>query len=209
LVPIRLDLELDGAKLRDTFTWNLNETLVTPDIFADLLCTDLALPPVPFAAAIAKSIRDQVADFSEPDIPTTETGEEVMDRDELRTVVKLDITIGSQCLVDQFEWDINCGRNQPEIFAEHMTNELGLHPEFRTAIAHSIREQIQSHLRSLFLADHPLDGTRSMDDDLAACFLPPLTSERVLRGVKGREAFGPFLKPVEPGGAREEKEASR
>lgn len=27
LVPIRLDLEVEGIKLRDTFTWNLNGTV--------------------------------------------------------------------------------------------------------------------------------------------------------------------------------------
>ena len=41
LVPIRIDLELDGQKIRDTFTWNKNEQLVTPEIFAEILCDDL------------------------------------------------------------------------------------------------------------------------------------------------------------------------
>ncbi len=27
LVPVRIDLELDGQKLRETFTWNKNGTL--------------------------------------------------------------------------------------------------------------------------------------------------------------------------------------
>lgn len=29
LVPIRLDMEIDGQKLRDTFTWNMNGTCST------------------------------------------------------------------------------------------------------------------------------------------------------------------------------------
>ena len=29
LVPIRLDIDMDGQKLRDTFTWNKNGTLYT------------------------------------------------------------------------------------------------------------------------------------------------------------------------------------
>ena len=32
LVPIRLDMELDGIKLRDTFCYNRNETLITPEM---------------------------------------------------------------------------------------------------------------------------------------------------------------------------------
>ena len=34
LVPIRLDMEIEGHKLRDTFTWNKNEQLITPEQFA-------------------------------------------------------------------------------------------------------------------------------------------------------------------------------
>lgn len=41
LVPIRIDLEMEGQKIRDTFTWNKNEQLVTPEIFAEILCDDL------------------------------------------------------------------------------------------------------------------------------------------------------------------------
>lgn len=33
LVPIRLDMEIDGQKLRDAFTWNMNEKLMTPRCF--------------------------------------------------------------------------------------------------------------------------------------------------------------------------------
>lgn len=45
LVPIRLDLELDKLRLRDTFTWNLHEKLVTPHTFTDYLLEDLKVPP--------------------------------------------------------------------------------------------------------------------------------------------------------------------
>lgn len=37
LVPIRLDMEIEGQKLRDTFTWNKNETLTTPEQFAEVI----------------------------------------------------------------------------------------------------------------------------------------------------------------------------
>lgn len=36
LVPIRLDMEIEGQKLRDTFTWNKNESLITPEQFAEV-----------------------------------------------------------------------------------------------------------------------------------------------------------------------------
>jgi hypothetical protein len=65
--------------------------------------------------------------------------------------------------VDQFEWDIACRRNNPEHFAEILVRDLGslfhslrtgLVPEFKTAIAHSIREQIQAVSKSLLISNH-------------------------------------------------------
>jgi len=31
LIPIRLDMDIEGQKLRDTFMWNKNELLLTPE----------------------------------------------------------------------------------------------------------------------------------------------------------------------------------
>ncbi|CAF3437331.1 unnamed protein product [Rotaria socialis] len=60
LVPIRLDMEVDGQKLRDTFTWNKNEQLITPEMFAEILCDDLDLNTASFVPAISQAIRQQV-----------------------------------------------------------------------------------------------------------------------------------------------------
>lgn len=60
LVPIRLDIEFDGVKLRDCFTWNRTEQLITPEQFAEILCDDLDLNPISFVPAIAQAIRQQV-----------------------------------------------------------------------------------------------------------------------------------------------------
>jgi SWI/SNF-related matrix-associated actin-dependent regulator of chromatin subfamily B protein 1 len=79
LVPIRLDIEIDGQKLRDTFTWNRNgiidiikinfqnlgfilyiEQLITPEMFAEILCDDLDLNTIAFVPAIAQAIRQQL-----------------------------------------------------------------------------------------------------------------------------------------------------
>merc|ERR1712071_595532 len=60
LVPIRLDMELDGRKLRDVFTWNRNETSITPEMFAEMLCDDLELNPQVFVSQISAQIRGQI-----------------------------------------------------------------------------------------------------------------------------------------------------
>lgn len=88
LVPIRLDVENDGYKIRDTFTWNMNgkkaiycqkfsrgartilmsafrltEMTITPDQFAEITCEDLRLPAAVFVPLIATSIKDQIQDY--------------------------------------------------------------------------------------------------------------------------------------------------
>ncbi|KAI9264917.1 hypothetical protein BDA99DRAFT_462505 [Phascolomyces articulosus] len=213
LVPIRLEIEIDGYKLRDTFTWNMNETLITPDQFAEIMCEDLQLPTAQFAPLIARGIKDQVEDYYlhagstvlEEDgsdngrdyislLEDSKVGKELpvvkqesvevedaskskrRRNPELRMLIKLDITVGNRALLDQFEWDIACPRNNAEEFAEKLTNELGLGGEFRTAIAHSIREQAHSYVKSLILVGHEFNGSPILDDDLRQSFLPALRS---------------------------------
>ncbi|KAI9027795.1 hypothetical protein DFJ74DRAFT_660474 [Hyaloraphidium curvatum] len=44
LVPIRIDFDIDNFHLSDTFLWNVNETLITPEHFAHLLLADVMVP---------------------------------------------------------------------------------------------------------------------------------------------------------------------
>ncbi len=62
-MPIRLDMDLEGQKLRDTFMWNKNETLITPEMYAEVLCDDLDLNPIHFVPAIAAAIQQQLDAF--------------------------------------------------------------------------------------------------------------------------------------------------
>ncbi|KAJ3046746.1 SWI/SNF chromatin-remodeling complex subunit, partial [Rhizophlyctis rosea] len=203
LVPIRLDLDVEGVKLRDTFTWNMNDDLLQPEQFAEILCEDLQLPVASFLTPIAKAIREQIDDYFQHapkalEPPDDEVkgreGEEDDFRDapELRILIKLDITIGNSCLTDQFEWDLNCKRNSPEMFADHLCKELNLCWEFRTAIAHSIREQLQTYAKSLLLVDHHFDGSPVDDDELVQCFLPPLDEKAIFRAPKQKALFQPM-----------------
>ncbi|KAI9265935.1 hypothetical protein BY458DRAFT_513078 [Sporodiniella umbellata] len=170
LVPIRIDLEIDGYKLRDTFTWNLNESLVTFEQFAEVICLDLRLPPHSFIDPIARSIKEQLEDFNLS--ATQETKE-------LKTVVKLDITVGNRELTDQFEWDVGCPNNSPEEFADKLVKELGLGGEFKTAIAHLIREQIHVKKKSLVMTEEDVQE--------------PEYLQRVLRENQLSESFTPAI----------------
>ena len=47
---------------------------------------------------------------------------------------------------------------------------------YRTAIAHSIREQVATYQKSLFLVGHPSDGSAVQDDELRMSFLPTISA---------------------------------
>jgi hypothetical protein len=86
LIPIRLDIETDSVKIRDTFTWNLNgnsidnyhnlarwqpfitissvETDISVDYFSRRMCFDLKISERQFAPLISKCIQDQINDVS-------------------------------------------------------------------------------------------------------------------------------------------------
>ncbi|KAH8986946.1 hypothetical protein EDB86DRAFT_3211773 [Lactarius hatsudake] len=256
LVPIRVEFDVEHHRMREAFVWNLNDPVVTPELFAQSLVDDYALAPTYFSV-IVKSIQDQLSDYQahttdvvpenesetllqgqldenekawwdkwrkelpsiakrpkealitgrkrrkvdvnvkverNPNAPATVADIEIDEKEqqeEMRILIRLDIGIGSMKLDDQFEWDIENPGASPEQFAEVYARELGLGSEFRTAIAHSIREQVHTYQKSLFLVGHPSDGTAVQDDDLRMSFLSPVTS--VARPMDQVQAFTPIL----------------
>ncbi|CAE6417200.1 unnamed protein product [Rhizoctonia solani] len=57
LVPIRLETHF---RLKDTFTWDLNGTVIAPEIFAQCLCDDYQISSNSVVQAVAKSITEQL-----------------------------------------------------------------------------------------------------------------------------------------------------
>ncbi|SJX66631.1 related to SFH1-component of the RSC chromatin remodeling complex [Sporisorium reilianum f. sp. reilianum] len=60
LVPIKIDLEAEQYRIKDSFTWNMNERLVSPHHFAKLLLEDLDMPVEPYATQIMNMINQQI-----------------------------------------------------------------------------------------------------------------------------------------------------
>ncbi|KAL2017022.1 hypothetical protein VTK56DRAFT_2666 [Thermocarpiscus australiensis] len=200
LVPVRIDVDWDKIKLRDTFTFNLHERLISVELFAAQLVEDMGLSPTldkPVYDQVVQQIHEQLNDFypfvySEEDALDPELPYSAYKNDEMRILIKLNITIGAHTLVDQFEWDINNPLNSPEEFAASMARDLSLSGEFTTAIAHCIREQSQLFTRSLYSVGHPFDGRPIEDPDLVAAFLPsPLPS--VFRPQQQAKDYAPYL----------------
>ncbi|KAK4135373.1 SNF5-domain-containing protein [Trichocladium antarcticum] len=200
LVPVRIDVDWDKIKLRDTFTFNLHERLVPIELFAAQLVEDMGLNPTADKVVydqVVQQIHEQLNDFypfayAEEDALDPELPYAAYKNDEMRILIRLNITIGVHTLVDQFEWDINNPLNSPEEFATAMARDLSLSGEFTTAIAHCIREQTQLFTRSLYCVGHPFDGRPVEDQDLVAAFLPtPLPS--VFRPQQQAKDYAPYL----------------
>ncbi|KAG1096658.1 hypothetical protein G6F42_018326 [Rhizopus arrhizus] len=183
------------------------------------MCEDLRLPITVFSDQIARSIREQIDDYnlnasSMMKDDTEESNEQKLetldllahpeqaDKEEievnhdkqgveLRTLIKLDITVGNWELVDQFEWDIGYPRNSPEEFAHKLATDLGLSGEFKTAIAHSIREQIHVYIKSLLLVGYEFNNTSIIDDEIRNSFLPHLRN--IIRESSSIERFTPSM----------------
>ncbi|XP_055695492.1 SWI/SNF-related matrix-associated actin-dependent regulator of chromatin subfamily B member 1 isoform X2 [Lutzomyia longipalpis] len=184
LVPVRLDMELEGQKLRDTFTWNKNESMITPEQFAEVLCDDLDLNPLAFVPAIAAAIRQQIEAY-----PSELIIEESCDQ---RVIIKLNIHVGNTSLVDQVEWDMSEKDNNPEEFAMKLCAELGLGGEFVTAIAYSIRGQLSWHQRTYAFSEAPLATVEvpfraPSEADGWAPFLETLTDAEMEKKIRDQD----------------------
>jgi SWI/SNF-related matrix-associated actin-dependent regulator of chromatin subfamily B protein 1 len=200
LVPVRLEIDLDRVRVRDTFTWNLHDRVVPTDLFAENLVEDLQVPLElrnVLIQQVNREMQEQIQDYyphiyfdDKPLDPTLPYS--AYKNDEMRILIKLHITIGAHTLVDQFEWEINNPDNDPEEFARQLTRDVGLSGEFTTAIAHSIREQTQLFTKSLYISGHPFDGRQVEDTDIRNQFLPsPINF--TIRPLETAMEYQPYL----------------
>lgn len=118
---------------------------------------------------------------------------------------KIDITIGTIALVDQFEWDIDYENNCPESFAKGLCSDLEIPREFEAAISHQIREQIFIACKTLIILDYPIEDKYFVqpvinDPELASYFLPQvhpieskLYSTTLRNNVQDKYRNGPMI----------------
>ncbi|KAI8526453.1 hypothetical protein RHMOL_Rhmol13G0308600 [Rhododendron molle] len=136
LVPIRLDIEIDGQRFRDAFTWNPCDPDSEVVIFAKKTVKDLKLPPA-FITQIAQSIQSQLTEFRSLEGQDMYTGEKIV-------TIKLDLRVNHTLIKDQFLWvslleneyqDLNNFESNPEEFARTFCADLGIEdPEVGIAI---------------------------------------------------------------------------
>lgn len=206
LIPIHIDVTVDGHRIQDTFSWNPDERSITPQVFATVLVSDLSLPSAAIAE-ITHQINEQISAHlsaapvvtASPTSPpkqaaltvqparTAGIGDAAVGRaglnrrgKECRHVVRLNVRVGGILIRDQFEWDMNETDNNPDAFAEQLCADLGLNTEHVPVIAHAVRAQ--------------LNEISQFQDRRPGC--PIVTAESALRN--GVEAWGPALQRLSP-----------
>ncbi|KAJ3218343.1 hypothetical protein HK099_005097 [Clydaea vesicula] len=149
LIPIRLDLDIDGQRLRDTFVWNLNETLLSPEQFAIIFADDLDTPNrANLVPLIAQQIRTQCLNIGAAVEDDTyiedDLDEDRSEYEDIKIVIRLDFNIGSMNFKDQFEWPLFGTKlpPTPEDFARQLCADIGIGGQYVAIIAHNIREQV-------------------------------------------------------------------
>lgn len=135
LVPIRLDIQFEGQRYKDAFTWNPSDPDSEILVFARRTVKDLKLPQA-FNTQISQSIQSQLADFRAYEGQDMYTGEKIIP-------IKLDLRVNHTLIKDQFLWDLNNFESDPEEFARTLCKDLGVEdPEVGPAVAFAIREQL-------------------------------------------------------------------
>ena len=108
LIPIKIDFEIEGKKLKENFLWDKNEPYLTLESFAKILMEEHNLP-AQFESEIINTMKKQINAFR---------GYKPAEGEIIR-VIKLNVRIGNIILRDQFEWDINNPKNSPEVASIH------------------------------------------------------------------------------------------
>ncbi|KAK3137548.1 hypothetical protein QOZ80_5BG0453780 [Eleusine coracana subsp. coracana] len=135
LVPIRVDIEVDGQRYRDAFTWNPRDPDSEIISFAKRTAKDLKLPAT-FVPPMLQSIQGQLAEFRSYE------GQEMQLKEKI-VPLKIDLRVNNTVIRDQFLWDIGNLDSDPEEFARTLCDDLNIaDPEVGPAIAVSIREQL-------------------------------------------------------------------
>ncbi|XXG84719.1 hypothetical protein AAC387_Pa10g2176 [Persea americana] len=135
LVPIRLDIEIDGHRFKDAFSWNPSDPDSEVFMFAKRTVKDLKLPPT-FISQIVHSIQAQLTEFRSYE------GQEMYGGERL-VPIKLDLRVNRTVIRDQILWDLNNFESDPEEFARTFCTDLEIEdPEIGPAIAVAIREQL-------------------------------------------------------------------
>ncbi|KAK4056719.1 Chromatin structure remodeling complex protein sfh1 [Microbotryomycetes sp. JL221] len=201
-VPVEIDLEVDGFRIRDAFVWNAKEDLVSIMDFAKIMCEDLDIPQSN-AADIASQISEQTAELaraSEIQVRSVEEEKEHAGRD-LRVMLSLDVQVGMVRLVDRIEWDLTSSLT-PEMFAKSLVRDLSLPTSALPTIAHALHSEILRAKRILeptgLLVPIKLSSNPVVDEQVLSKRRGPKPLEGAFREWNDAGPCGPKLDLLAP-----------
>ncbi len=148
LVPIRVDITHKGCHLIDKFTWNLLNSLCSPEEFAFKICSDSNLP-ITFIPLISQQIYQQIDSYHILFSLFHNLSTHNQNQKEIvfKTIgIELNIRQNVLEYSDKFQWNPNSLCCTAEKFAQVTCGDLGLPPEMEPAIAFDIRESIVKYV---------------------------------------------------------------
>lgn len=148
LVPMRIDIELEGRRLREFITWESQEPNFTPHFFAEVLCEEQKLPQ-PFAKEITRTIEQKLSRYEKYHPGNYECLQ----------VLEIEVRVDGLVLRDRLVWDINNLDNCPDAFAQMLCADLGLGGDVAACVSNAIREKIcfyQKQQQKIMTAPEPL-----------------------------------------------------
>jgi SWI/SNF-related matrix-associated actin-dependent regulator of chromatin subfamily B protein 1 len=74
IIPIRIDIEHDHFRLKDTFMWNVSDTVVTPEMFASSICDDFGVHLHIYGPKIVAAINERVQEYRDQIAPIEQSG---------------------------------------------------------------------------------------------------------------------------------------
>jgi hypothetical protein len=146
LVPIKLDITYCGARLVDSFSWNIsNDSYMSINEFSLHTCIDLNLP-LGFESKISAQIKEQVDGYKRIIYIISNYAPIVVkgwiDKIHEIQVITLGLRHNSLDYTDKVYWNAMSSYLTPEIYACRTCKELGLPLEMRPAISFKIREAL-------------------------------------------------------------------
>ena len=201
IIPIKLKINTSGAVINDCFLWNLNETLVTPETHASIMSQELDLARNT-ESSIANQIKDQIQSYKDLLAnPNNAIIDQFLSNEkEFHVVLDISANIGEDFYTDKIEWNLLDDTYTPEMFAKSVCNDIGLKPEFETAIAVAIYEEIYKFKRELI--ENPQQVSQNMDSlPFFNLINPDDASKSIVQGLrydtkKYGEEFSPTVEKL-------------
>lgn len=201
IIPIKLKINTSNAVINDNFLWNINETLITPETHASIMAQELDLNKN-IESNIANQIKDQIQSYKDllANPNNAIIDQFLVNEKEFHVVLDISANIGEDFYTDKVEWDLLNTDFTPEMFAKSVCQDIGLKPEFETAIAVAVYDEIYKFKRELI--ENPQQVSQNIDSlPFFNLVNPDDVSKSVVQGIrydtkKYGEEFSPTVEKL-------------